>query len=62
VARVLATAAVELAISKQTDIRGDLGAVEFELDSAVENEPQRQLFGFTHHLPHERAPCSAATS
>jgi hypothetical protein len=55
-------AVLQLAISEQTAVRGDLGAVEFELDSAVENEPQRQLFGSTRHLPHERASCSAATS
>jgi hypothetical protein len=76
VAHVLATAAVEelrdryfgepegviqLAVSEQTAIRGDLGSVEFELDPAVENGPQRQLFGFTRHVPHDRAPCSRAT-
>jgi hypothetical protein len=61
VARVLATAAIEelrdrhvgepegiieLAVREQTAVRGDLGAVELKLDSAVENGPQRQLFGF----------------
>jgi hypothetical protein len=66
VARVLATAAVEelrdhhvgqpegviqLAVSEQTAVRGDLGAVEFELDSAVENGPQRPLFGLARHVP-----------
>jgi hypothetical protein len=54
VARVLATAAIEelrdrhvgepegviqLAVSEKTAVRGDLGAVEFELDPAVENGP-----------------------
>jgi hypothetical protein len=28
--------------------------VEFELDPAVENESQRQLFGFTRRVPHNR--------
>jgi hypothetical protein len=60
VARVLATAAVEelrdrrvgesegviqLAVSEHTAVRGDLGAVEFELDSAVEGGPQKGLPG-----------------
>ena len=71
VARVLATAAVEelrdrhvgeperiieLAVREQTAVRGDLGAVEFKLDPAVEHGPQRQLFGFTRHVPHDRVP------
>jgi hypothetical protein len=77
VARVLATAAVEelrdrrvgepegviqLAVSEQTAVRGELGAVEFELDPAIESGSQRRLFGFTRHVSHDRAPCSAATS
>ena len=76
VARVLTTAAAEqlrdrhvgelkgaiqLAVSEQTAVRGDLGAVKFELDLAVENGPQRQLFGFTRHIPHNRIPSSAPT-
>jgi hypothetical protein len=76
VSRVLATAAVEelrdrhvgelkgaiqLAVGEQTAVRGDLGAVEFELDSAVENGPQRQLFGFTRHIPHNPIPSAAPT-
>jgi hypothetical protein len=77
VARVLATAAVEelrdrhvgepegiieLAVREQTAVRGDLGAVEFKFDPAVENGPQRQLFGFTRHVPHDRVPSSTPTS
>jgi hypothetical protein len=27
--------------------------VEFELDPAVENRPQRQLVGFNRHEPHD---------
>jgi hypothetical protein len=54
--------AIQLAVSDQTAVRGDLGAVEFELDPAVENGPQRQLFGFTRHMPHYCVPCFAATS
>ena len=69
VARVLATAAVEelrdrrvgepesviqCAVSEQTAVRGDLGAVEFELDPAIESGSQRRLFGFTRHVPDDR--------
>jgi hypothetical protein len=76
VARVLATAAVEelrdrrvgepegviqLAVSEQTAVRGDLGAVEFELDPAIESGSQRRLFGFTRHVPHDRLPSFAPT-
>jgi hypothetical protein len=67
VARVLATAAVEelrdrrvgepegviqLAVSEQTAVRGELDAVEFELDPAIESGSQWRLFGFTRHVPH----------
>jgi hypothetical protein len=66
VAGVLATAAVEelrdrhvgkpegiveFAVSEQTAIGGDPRPVELELDPAVENGPQRQLFGFTRRVP-----------
>jgi hypothetical protein len=35
--------------------------VEFELDSAVEGGPKRQLFGFTRHVPHNRVPSCTPT-
>ena len=77
VAGVLATAAVEelrgrhvgepegiieLAVGEQPAVRGDLGAVEFELDPAVEGGPQRQLFGFTRHVPQDRPAHLTLTS
>ena len=71
VARVLATSAVEelgdrdlgepealveLTVGEQPAVGGDPGTVEFELDPAVESGPQRQLSGFTRHVPHDHAP------
>jgi hypothetical protein len=35
--------------------------VEFELDPAVENGPQRELFGFTRCVPHDRDPSLGST-
>jgi hypothetical protein len=42
-------------------VRGDLGAVEFQLDPAIESGSQRRLFGFTRHVPHDRLPSFAPT-
>ena len=42
---------IQLAVSEQTAGRGDLGAVKFELEPAVESGSQRRLFGFTRHVP-----------
>ena len=76
VARVLATAAVEelrdrdvdepegiieLAVREQTAVRGDPGAVEFELDPAVEIDPQRLRCCFTHRIGHDRIPSLVPT-
>jgi hypothetical protein len=36
--------------------------VEFELDTAVESGPQRQLFGFTRRAPHDHTPSVVPTS
>jgi hypothetical protein len=44
---------VEFAVSEQTAIGGDLAAVEFELDPAVEAGPQRRLFGFIRRVHHK---------
>jgi hypothetical protein len=65
-ARVVATAAVEelcdrdlgepegiveFTVDEQAAVRGDPGAVEFELNPAVESAPQRELSGFTRWYP-----------
>jgi hypothetical protein len=47
---------VEFTVGEQTTVGRDLGAVEFELDSAVEGGPQKRLLGFTRRVPHNRAP------
>jgi hypothetical protein len=52
---------VELAVGEQPAIRSDPGAVEIELDPAVENGPQRELFGFTRCVSHDRDPSLAPT-
>jgi hypothetical protein len=52
---------VEFTVGEQAAVRGDPGAVEFELDPAVENGPQRELFGFTRRVPHVRDPSLAST-
>jgi hypothetical protein len=53
---------VELAVGEQAAIGGDPGAVELELDPAVENGPQRELFGFTRCAPHVRDPSLASNT
>jgi hypothetical protein len=52
---------VKFPVSEQAAVRGDPGAVEFELDPAVESGPQRQLFGFTRPVPHDHAPSVVPT-
>jgi hypothetical protein len=47
---------VEFAIRQQPGIRGDLRAVEFELDRPVETHPESVLAGFTHRIPDFRRP------
>ena len=76
VARVLATAAVEelrdrdlgepqdvvqLTVGEQPAVRGDPGAVEFELDPAIESGSQRGFFGFTLRVPHDHVPSVVPT-
>jgi hypothetical protein len=76
VARVLAASAVEelrdrdlgepqdvvqLTVGEQPAVRGDPGAVEFELDPAVERGSQRQLSGFTRRVPHDHVPSVVPT-
>jgi hypothetical protein len=76
VAHVLATAAIEqlgnrdsaepegivqLAVGEQTAVRRDPGAVEFELDPAVETDPKRLQSRFTHRVRHDRTSSLAPT-
>jgi hypothetical protein len=75
-ARVVATAAVEelcdrdlgepegiveLPVGEQAAVRGDPGAVELELDPAVEIDPQRLRCRFTHRIRHDRIPSFVPT-
>lgn len=41
-------------VGEQATVRRDPGAVEFELDPAIENGSQRRLFGFTRRAPQDR--------
>jgi len=43
---------VQLAIGEQPTIRGDPSAMEFQLDPAVEGDPERRLFAFTRRVRH----------
>jgi hypothetical protein len=45
---------VEFPISEQAAVGGDPGVVEFELQSAVEIDPKRLPFRFTHRVRHDR--------
>jgi hypothetical protein len=77
VTRVLATAVIEelgdrdrgepdgivqLTVGEPTAVRGDPGAVEFQLDPPVETDPQRLLSCFTHRVRHDRTPSFIPTS
>jgi hypothetical protein len=50
---------VKFPVSEQAAVRGDPGAVEFELDPAVEIDPQRLRCCFTYGLCHDRIPSLA---
>ena len=52
---------IQLTVGEQPAVGGDPGTVEFELDTAVESRPQRQLFGFTRRVPHDHAPSVVPT-
>jgi hypothetical protein len=52
---------VQFTVGQQAAVGGDPGTVEFELDTAVENGSQRQLFGFTRRAPHDHAPSVVPT-
>jgi len=43
---------VQLAVGEEAAVRGDLGAVELQLEPAVERDPQRGSFGFTRRVRH----------
>ena len=43
---------VQLTVGEQAAVRGDARTVEFELDAAVERDPQRGSFGFTRRVRH----------
>ena len=45
---------VQLAIREQTAIRSNPGTVKFELEAAVERDPQRWCLGFTRHIRHDQ--------
>jgi hypothetical protein len=47
---------IQFAIDEEAGIRGDLAAVKFQLQAAVEIDPQRRRFRFTHRVRHDRAP------
>ncbi len=47
---------IQLAIDEEAGIRGDLAAVKFQLQAAVEIDPQRRQFRVTHRVRHDRAP------
>jgi hypothetical protein len=51
--------AVELAVRQQTAVGGDPGAVEFQLDPAVEIHPKRLHSRFTHRVRHDRTSSPA---
>ena len=52
---------VKFPVSEQAAVRGDPGAVEFELDPAVEIDPQRLRCCFTHRIRHDRIPSLVPT-
>ena len=43
---------VQLAIGEQPAVRGDPSTMEFQLDPAVEGDPERRLLGFTRRVRH----------
>ncbi len=47
---------IQFAIGEQAGFRGDLAAVEFQLEATVEIDPKRVPFRFTHRVSHDRAP------
>jgi hypothetical protein len=46
---------IQFAIGEQAGVRGDLAAVEFQLQAAVEIDPQRPRIRLTHRVGHDRA-------
>ena len=46
---------VQLAIGQEPSVRRDFAAVEFQLQSVVEVDTQRNPFRFTHRVRHDRA-------
>jgi hypothetical protein len=53
---------VELAVGEQAAVRWDPGAVEFQLDPAVEIDPKRLRCRFTHRIRHDRTPSPIPTN
>jgi hypothetical protein len=51
----------KFSVSEQAAVRGDPGAVEFELDPAVEIDPRRLRCCFTHRMRHDRIPSLVPT-
>ena len=41
---------VQLAVGQEASVRGDLAAVKFQLQAAVEIDPQMRLCGFTRRV------------
>ena len=46
---------IELAVGEQAGVRADLAAVKFQLQAAVEIDPKKRRFRFTHRVRHDRA-------
>jgi hypothetical protein len=53
---------IQLTVGEQAAVGGDPGTVEFELDPAIESGSQREFFGFTRRVLHDRAPSLVANS
>ena len=52
---------IEFSIGKKTSVRGDLGAVELQLQAAVKIDPKAPLFRFTHRVRHDYLAQSVST-
>ena len=52
---------VQFAIGQQSGVGGDAVAVEFQLQAAVEIDPQRAVIRFTRWVFHPRAPKPSIT-
>ncbi len=53
---------IEFSVGKKTSVSGDLGAVELQLQAAVEIDPMASLFSFTHRVCHIRCSICSPTA